>query len=320
VWPFALPPAPIEIARSLVALGRPYGIYNGAGPTAAGARFFFGFYGWKTGASQIGPWVYSFGESVFTGNGLRQEDEGYVYHASDGPLPSVMWEAVREVVDDYRYVHLLWRMIGAVQTSEKPGARLAAAEAERALTRILSQIGWGFQAMESGDPVFWLGTTQWQLFREYKLEDARTIIERTKARGFAFAQVMLLGVGDGTKPNVYGEKPWLDDNPQTPNEGYFKHVDAVVQIARQNNLVISMTMFHQRLVALGATDDVLSCRGGREKPSGSALDQRRSRSGPSRLSDVHPCGAQTEMVWPSGLDRLGTFRPAATCSNKAGRC
>lgn len=99
---------------------------------------------------------------------------------------------------------------------------------------------------QRGDAVFWLGTTQWQLFREYKLEEARTIIEKTKARGFAFAQVMLLGVGDGTKPNVYGERPWLDDNPQTPNEGYFKHVDAVVQIARDHNLAISMTMFHQR--------------------------------------------------------------------------
>jgi hypothetical protein len=99
---------------------------------------------------------------------------------------------------------------------------------------------------QRGDPVFWLGTTQWQLFREYNLTDARTIIEKTKARGFAFAQVMLMGVGDGTKPNVYGEKPWIDDNPLTPNERYFTNVDAVVQIARENNLVISMTVFHQR--------------------------------------------------------------------------
>lgn len=99
---------------------------------------------------------------------------------------------------------------------------------------------------QSGDPVFWLGTTQWQLFREYTLDEARTIIEKTKGHGFAFAQVMLLGVGDGTKPNVAGEKPWVDDNPLTPNERYFTHVDAVVGTARENNLVLSMTMFHQR--------------------------------------------------------------------------
>jgi len=99
---------------------------------------------------------------------------------------------------------------------------------------------------QKGTPVFWLGTTQWQLFREYKLEDAKTIIEKTKEKGFVFAQVMLMGVGDGTKPNVYGEKPWIADNPLTPNEAYFKNVDAVVQIARENNVNLSMTLYHQR--------------------------------------------------------------------------
>jgi hypothetical protein len=99
---------------------------------------------------------------------------------------------------------------------------------------------------QDGGPVFWLGTTQWQLFREYTLEEARTIIEQTKSHGFAFAQVMLAGVGDGTKPNVAGDKPWTNNDPSTPNENYFKHVDAVLQIARDNNLVISMTIFHQR--------------------------------------------------------------------------
>ena len=99
---------------------------------------------------------------------------------------------------------------------------------------------------QEGKPVFWLGTTQWQLFREYKIEEARTILERTADKGFAFAQVMLMGVGDGTKPNVYGQKPWINDNPLTPNEAYFQNVDAVVQIANENGVVISMTLYHQR--------------------------------------------------------------------------
>ncbi len=99
---------------------------------------------------------------------------------------------------------------------------------------------------QKGTPVFWLGTTQWQLFRDYKIEDARTILEKTADKGIVFAQVMLAGVGDGTKPNVYGEKPWINDNPLTPNEGYFKNVDAVLQIARENNVNISMTLYHQR--------------------------------------------------------------------------
>jgi hypothetical protein len=99
---------------------------------------------------------------------------------------------------------------------------------------------------QKGQPVFWMGTTQWQLFREYTVEDARTILEKTADKGFVFAQVMLAGVGDGTKPNVYAQKPWLDDNPLTPNEAYFKNVDAVLKIAGENNVNISMTLYHQR--------------------------------------------------------------------------
>ncbi len=99
---------------------------------------------------------------------------------------------------------------------------------------------------QKNNPVFWLGSTQWQLFREYSQEDAKLILEKSKENGFAFVQVMLMGVGEGTKPNIHGEKPWIDNNPLTPNEAYFKNVDAVVQLARERNVVISMTMFHQR--------------------------------------------------------------------------
>jgi len=99
---------------------------------------------------------------------------------------------------------------------------------------------------QKGDPVFWLGTTQWQLFRDYTKEEAEVILEKTSRTGFAFAQVMLMGVGDGTQPNVYGEVPWVDNNPLTPNEPYFENVDAVVEIARDKNVAISMTLYHQR--------------------------------------------------------------------------
>ncbi|MDH4238151.1 MAG: glycoside hydrolase family 140 protein [Phycisphaerae bacterium] len=99
---------------------------------------------------------------------------------------------------------------------------------------------------QKGNPVFWLGTTQWQIFREYTLEEAGTILEKTGSNGFAFVQAMLMGVGDGTQPNVYGQKPWINNDPLTPNEAYFKNVDSVIRIARENNLVFSVTLYHQR--------------------------------------------------------------------------
>lgn len=97
-----------------------------------------------------------------------------------------------------------------------------------------------------GLPVLWLGTTQWQLFREYTVDEARLIIGKSKATGFDFLQVMLLGVGDGTQPNVHGDKPCHDDDPARPNEAYFDNVDAVMEIARQHDAAISMTIYHQR--------------------------------------------------------------------------
>jgi len=99
---------------------------------------------------------------------------------------------------------------------------------------------------QKGSPVFWLGTTQWQLFRDNTPEEARTVIVNVKGKGFAFIQAMLAGVGDGTRPNVNGDKPWVNDNPLTPNEAYFKNVDAVLESARRNNVVISLTLYHQR--------------------------------------------------------------------------
>lgn len=99
---------------------------------------------------------------------------------------------------------------------------------------------------QNGNPVFWLGTTQWQIFREYTLEEAGTILEKTGSNGFVFVQAMLMGVGDGTQPNVHGQKPWINNDPLTPNEAYFKNVDSVIRTARQNNLIFSITLYHQR--------------------------------------------------------------------------
>ncbi len=96
-----------------------------------------------------------------------------------------------------------------------------------------------------GQPVFWLGTTQWELFRGYTLEDAQLILDKSKDKGFVFVQTMLVGVGDGTRTSVYGQKPWLNDDPRTPNEAYFKNVDAVIQAARERDMILYVMAYHQ---------------------------------------------------------------------------
>jgi hypothetical protein len=99
----------------------------------------------------------------------------------------------------------------------------------------VSENGRYFVSSES-KPVFWLGTTQWQIFREHSLAEVKLILEKTKKNGFSFIQAMLLGVGDGTKPNVHGETPWKNSDPAAPNEAFFEHVDLVVQAAHKKDL------------------------------------------------------------------------------------
>ncbi len=97
---------------------------------------------------------------------------------------------------------------------------------------------------QTGKPVFWSGTTQWELFRGYTPEDAKTILEKTASHGFTFVQVKLLGQGDGNRPNAYGQQPLLHGDALTPNEAYFNNVDAVVRAAHDSGLAISMTIYH----------------------------------------------------------------------------
>ncbi|MHC4713749.1 MAG: apiosidase-like domain-containing protein [Planctomycetota bacterium] len=96
-----------------------------------------------------------------------------------------------------------------------------------------------------GRPFFWLGDTQWELFRGFSPPEARAVLERRKAQGFSVIQVMITGVGDGTKPDVSGETPWVADDPASANDAYFRNVDSIVQIAGELGLIIVPGVYHQ---------------------------------------------------------------------------
>jgi hypothetical protein len=96
-----------------------------------------------------------------------------------------------------------------------------------------------------GQPFFWLGDTQWELFTAFELADVAAILEDRRRKGFSVIQAMLTGVGDGTKPNLAGHAPWVDGNPDTPNERHFAHVDSVLQLSRESGVVVVVGVFHQ---------------------------------------------------------------------------
>lgn len=96
-----------------------------------------------------------------------------------------------------------------------------------------------------GARCFWLGDTEWELFRSFTVEDAGSLLEARRAQGFNAIQVMLLGVRGGKKPNGAGALPFLNDTVSTPNEEYFRPVDAIVRKAAQLGLVLVIGPYHK---------------------------------------------------------------------------
>jgi hypothetical protein len=92
-----------------------------------------------------------------------------------------------------------------------------------------------------GAPFFYLGDTAWELFHRLSIQDSERYLEDRARKQFNVVQAAVLAELDGLNtPNAEGEKPLLDDDPSRPNEAYFRHVDAVVDMARQKGLYIGM--------------------------------------------------------------------------------
>jgi hypothetical protein len=98
-----------------------------------------------------------------------------------------------------------------------------------------------FLQFEDGTPFFWLGDTAWELFHRLNKEESELYLENRRAKGFTVIQAVALAELDGLNtPNRYGEKPLIENNPLTPNEKYFEHVDWVIKRAAEKGIFIGL--------------------------------------------------------------------------------
>ncbi len=95
-----------------------------------------------------------------------------------------------------------------------------------------------------GEPFFYFGDTQWDIWQEVTLDGARGIIEDRKAKGFNVFNVMIVGTSDGKSPNKPGQVPFLNNNPTTPNPAYFQTVDSVIRMCRSAGIVLVIGIHH----------------------------------------------------------------------------
>jgi hypothetical protein len=106
--------------------------------------------------------------------------------------------------------------------------------------------------VDAGDkPFFWQGDTEWELFHLFSVADAKELLSDRHKQGFNVIQVMVTGVypeWDASK----GMKPWkeqlawLDNNPLTPNEEYFKRADAIVAAAEEDGIILVLGVYHAK--------------------------------------------------------------------------
>jgi hypothetical protein len=100
---------------------------------------------------------------------------------------------------------------------------------------------------QTGKPFFWLGDTAWPLFVQYGQGQAEAYLKNRATKGFTVIQGVLAWSPGGSgaevqhpAANVNGDKPWLNNDPATPNDAFFKHVDSLLEDARLQGLVLAM--------------------------------------------------------------------------------
>jgi len=96
-----------------------------------------------------------------------------------------------------------------------------------------------------GRPFFWLGDTLWHLYRSFPAADVRAILENRREKGFSAVLVMLIGYEPEPQPNLNGDHPWVGSDPSRPNEKYFEHVDTVLRIACELDLIQVLGVYHK---------------------------------------------------------------------------
>lgn len=94
---------------------------------------------------------------------------------------------------------------------------------------------------QENEPFFWLADTAWELFHRCDEKQAALYLSKRAEQGFNIIQAVALAELDGLNdPNPYGETPLNNNDPTSPNEAYFQHVDRIIQMADSLGLYIAL--------------------------------------------------------------------------------
>ncbi|WP_319481310.1 DUF4038 domain-containing protein [uncultured Draconibacterium sp.] len=94
---------------------------------------------------------------------------------------------------------------------------------------------------QDNEPFFWLGGTAWELIHRCNKEEIDQYLTDRAKKGFTVIQTVILAELDGLNtPNVYGDKPLFNNNPEKLNPAYFELVDYVVKKSEELGLYVGL--------------------------------------------------------------------------------
>lgn len=89
-----------------------------------------------------------------------------------------------------------------------------------------------FLVHDDGRPFFYLGDTAWAIIQRLDREETDEYLRDRAAKGFTVIQTVVISEFAGlTAPNPAGEVPFIDGDPNRPNEAFFRAVDYLVERA-----------------------------------------------------------------------------------------
>jgi hypothetical protein len=91
------------------------------------------------------------------------------------------------------------------------------------------------------EPFFWLGDTGWEMLHRLDRQEMESYLRNRAGKGFTVIQTVILSEIDGlTFPNMEGNLPFQDFDPERPEEAYFELVDFAVKKAEEFGLVLAL--------------------------------------------------------------------------------
>jgi hypothetical protein len=113
----------------------------------AHSRYVFGFGAWNWGVDGVAPWTFQMSQGC-NGNPftiLDGPERMAAYPGVNGPIATPTWEAIRDGINDYKYIYQLRRLISVAKEKGNPRASVI----ERQLRQFKHRLGKGPGAKEN---------------------------------------------------------------------------------------------------------------------------------------------------------------------------